>query len=976
MDMEQYTRNCRDTLQNAANLAVEEQHTQVGGLHLLISLLSGESLARNWLDSCGYAPEILLTQAREQMARLTRGSAPANNEIQADFELGSILQNAEQQSRQLGDHFVGNEHIVLSLAHLAHLPHPAHPAEPRHGEDSGALGLVALAGWDYRLLKNRLAEIREGRNSGAGREGGGTKEDSPNEAKEGLGAHILQRFCQDLSALAAGHKLDPVIGRGAEIRRCIQVLLRRTKNNPVLIGEPGVGKTAIVEGLAQRILDGDVPDSLQGKRVLALDMGALVAGAKYRGEFEERLKGLISELKNHAGQIILFIDELHTIMGAGAAEGSTDASNLLKPALARGELHCIGATTLNEYRQHIEKDSALERRFQPVLVHEPDEGATLAILRGLKERYELHHGVRIRDDALVAALHLSSRYIPHRFLPDKAIDLIDEAASRVKSELESQPLVLDQLDRSIAQKEMEICSIKSQGSRSKQLSSDEQTQLSALERELQSLREQRDGIYARWQKERGHMEELRSAKERIEILRQQLEEQQRSGHYEQASRIKYKELPEARQHLEQLEEHQQPTHPVGEAERVDPAQREEPREPRSKDSPPPNLLSEVSLLCEEVGEAEVAAVLSSWVGIPVERMLESERQRFLQLDRYLEQRVKGQRPAIEAVSQAIQRSKSGLSDPSRPLGCFLFLGPTGVGKTELAKALAEQLFAAPSASGTNQGAGPDPAAGSILSGAVSGNLIRLDMSEYGERHSTARLIGAPPGYIGYEQGGQLTERVRRQPYSLLLLDEMEKAHPEVLNTFLQVLDEGRLTDGQGRTVDFRNCVIIFTSNLGNEYLRAQNGRQEALAKAQALLQRSLKPEFLNRLDEIIYFNLLGPQEIRQIVRLQLAQVYQLLSQQHLQIEIGTRLESLLVEEGYSPDFGARPLKRLIQRFIYNPLARHLLTEKIPKGSLLRLELGGDATVYIQCSQLSKMGKANEPLELPLPGNRREAPPGS
>ena len=950
MNAEQYTQNCLETMQNAANMAAEQGHDRVGGLHLLVSLLSDDSLSQNLLETCGYSSwPVILTRAREQLSQLSQ-KVLEGNKIDADVQLNEILQNAAQQARKLGDSFVGNEHIVLALAGLAPKAR-TQPQSQRANVD--CLTLIHEAGWDHQKLKQALIQIRRGRSRDPGNKAtatmgnmgnmGRAMDDTTSAERAGQPNenHILKRFCQDFTALAAEHKLDPVIGRNDEIRRCVQVLLRRTKNNPVLIGEPGVGKTAIIEGLAQRVLSGDVPGTLKNKRVLALDMGSLVAGAKYRGEFEERLKAVIGELKAAEGRVILFIDELHTIMGAGAAEGSTDASNLLKPALARGELHCIGATTLNEYRQHIEKDSALERRFQPIVVREPDNNSALAILRGLKERYELHHGVRIRDDALVSAVKLSSRYIPQRFLPDKAIDLIDEAASRVKSELESQPLILDQLDRQIMQKEMEIYSLKSQNSK---LSPSEEEQLRTLQRELQSLREQRDGVYACWQKELKRMEKLRGAKERVETLRQELEECQRRGDLERASRIKYEDLPQARQQRKEAEAQLR--------------QQAQGRETDKRDG-------EAKLLREEVGEAEVAAVLSSWVGIPVERMLQSERQRFLLLDQHLCQRVKGQYQAVEAVSRAIQCSKSGLADPARPLGCFLFLGPTGVGKTELAKALAEELFATPQ-SGAEAGLTISP---ENYTGGTEGRhnpLIRIDMSEYNERHSTARLIGAPPGYVGYEQGGQLTERVRRQPYSIILLDEMEKAHAEVLNIFLQVLDEGRLTDGQGRTVDFRNCVIIFTSNFGSQQLLEESDWERAKMLVQQALYRSLKPEFLNRLDEIIYFNPLGSQEIRQIVRLQLDQVHRLAAEQHLQIEIGTRLESLLVKEGYSPEFGARPLKRLIQNYIYNSLAQHLLANHVNEGKLLRLELGQDGQIQIQCSQLESSSPVSQEAQLKLP----------
>ncbi|WGK69193.1 AAA family ATPase [Candidatus Haliotispira prima] len=987
--MEQYTQNCRDTLQVTANMAAEERHGQVGGLHLLVSLLSRDELSRNWLETCDYAFclswPVLLTQAREELAKLPH-VALEGDVIHSDVWLGQILQNAEQQARKLGDNFVGNEHLVLALADLA-----SKNEKNDNDEDPGSsncLGLIARAGWDYKLLKEELHTIRKGLDPGPGtsRVVTGASSDRPVASASALisGGDILERFCQDFTALAAVHKLDPVIGRNDEIRRCIQVLLSRTRNNPVLIGELGVGRTAVVKGLARHILAGDVPETLANKRILALDMGALVAGTKYRGEFEERLESVISELRTANGRIILFIDELHSTMGAAGAEGNADATSLLRLALSRGDLHCIGATTPNEYRRHIERDGILEGRFRPVSVCEPDSASALAMLRGLKVRYELYHGVRIRDDALAKAVELSVRYIPHRFLPEKALDLIDEAAGCVRSGLESKPLMLDRLDHCIVQKKMEIYSLRNQGGEEKQEdqgnkenqdslpsgpNQGDRGPLGILRRELQGLCEERDGIYARWRTERERMEEWRNAKENIETLRRELKECRRTRQYERASLIRCGELPLAWKHLRQIEnlssssvrqevkqnkaeqnKEQKPSHIQ---------MLEELRSPDLKLDRPENQSFadwKSPSLREEVGEAEVAAVLSDQIGIPVERMLQSERRHFLNLDRRLAQRIKGQDQAVEAVSCAIRRGKSGLADPLRPLGCFLFLGPTGVGKSELAKALAEEF---------SVGAVRERKEISPILATERGHhnaLIRIDMSEYGERHSIARLIGAPPGYVGYKQGGQLTERIRRQPYSVILLDEMEKAHPEVLNIFLQVLNEGRLNDSQGRTINFCNCILIFTSGLGSRELSEESDREDGIAQIQALLHSSLKSEFLDRLDDIIYFNRLGLREIRQIVRLQLAEVHRLLARQHLQVEIGTRLESFLVYEGYSPEFGVRPLRLAIQNYIHDSLARYLLAENIAEGSLLRLELGADAKVQIQCSQLNGPSPAGGGLQ--------------
>ncbi len=855
MDYDRFTIKAQEALQEASALAQKNDQTQVENEHLLLALLEQEDgIVAPIIERVGADPGDLAARARSLTASKPKVYGEGARLYFAPAA-SKALAKAEAEAEALKDEYVSTEHILLAIC----------------GAEGAAAELLKTAGVTKQAVLSALKAVR-----GNAR----VTDQNPEEKYQ-----VLDKYCRDLTALARAEKLDPVIGRDEEIRRVMQVLSRRTKNNPVLIGEPGVGKTAIAEGLARRIVAGDVPEGLKNKKLLALDIGALVAGAKFRGEFEERLKAVIHEVRAAAGRIILFIDELHTLVGAGAAEGATDASNLLKPALARGELRCVGATTLDEYRQHIEKDAALERRFQQVYCAEPSVEDTIAILRGLKERYEVHHGVRIKDEALVAATTLSNRYITSRFLPDKAIDLVDEAASRLKMELDSRPTELDKLERRLLQLSIEKQALQ----REEDPSSVERR--GKVEKEIAELSAQRDAMRTRWENEKQDIEVLRSLKQKIEELKVEEVRWEREGNLAKAAEVKHGLIPEAQRRLAEVS-----------------AKMEAKR-------------GEATLLREEVSEEDVAAVVSTWTGIPVSKMLSGELQKYLELEQVLERRVVGQDAAVEAVADAIRRNKAGLSDSARPLGSFLFLGPTGVGKTELAKTLADFLFNDEKA------------------------LTRIDMSEYGEKHTVSRLIGAPPGYVGYEQGGQLTEAVRRRPYSVLLFDEIEKAHAEVFNVFLQILDDGRLTDGQGRVVDFKNVIIIMTSNLGSDLILQAKNPEDIRGALMELLKSSFRPEFLNRIDETVIFNRLGRAEIGKIVDIQLERLAKRLAERKLRLEFSSEAKAFLAERGYDPLFGARPLKRAIQAELENPLAKAVIAGRFPEGSVVRVDRSGEALAF-------------------------------
>jgi ATP-dependent Clp protease ATP-binding subunit ClpB len=854
MEIEKYTERSKGFVQSAQGLALRSGHQRLAPEHLLKILLEDkEGLCANLIRAAGGEPQTVLSAVETELGKQPRVEGSGAGQVYLSPEIARVFDQAEQIAEKAGDSFVTVERLLLALAMAKETP---------------AGRALAAGGVTPQRLNAAIEDLRKGR-----------KADSAS-AEEGYDA--LKRYARDLTAVAREGKLDPVIGRDEEIRRTMQVLSRRTKNNPVLIGEPGVGKTAIVEGLALRVVNGDVPEGLKDKRLLALDLGAMVAGSKYRGEFEERLKAVLSEITAAAGEIVLFIDELHTLVGAGKAEGAMDASNMLKPALARGELHCIGATTLDEYRKNIEKDAALARRFQPVFVGEPSVGDTISILRGIKEKYELHHGVRITDSAIVAAATLSNRYITDRFLPDKAIDLMDEAASRLRMEVESKPEAIDELDRRIVQLKIEREALK------KESDSASRDRLERLVKELEELEERSAELTAQWRAEKDKLAGAQKLKEQLDQARAELDIVQRRGDWSRAGELTYGVIPELERKLKEVES--------AEAGRM---------------------------LEEAVTEEHIAAVVSRWTGIPVDKMLSGEREKLLNMEQNLRRRVVGQDEAITAVSNAIRRARAGLQDPNRPLGSFLFLGPTGVGKTELTRALAEFLFDDESA------------------------MVRIDMSEYMEKHSVARLIGAPPGYIGYDEGGSLTEAVRRRPYQVILFDEVEKAHPDVFNVLLQVLDDGRLTDGQGRTVDFRNTLIVLTSNLGSEALASlPEGADVERARAAVMeaVRAAFRPEFLNRLDEILLFRRLSRDDMKGIVTIQLERLKKLLADRKITLEVDSAASAWLANTGYDPVYGARPLKRVIQRELQNPLAQQILQGHIPDGSTVHVGAGDKGLV--------------------------------
>ncbi len=860
----QFTEKAWEAIVRTPEIAKQFQHQQIESEHLMRSLLEQEGLASSIFNKAGVNVQILRDRTHDFINRQPKVSGGSSGSVYLGRSLDTLLDRAEQYRKNFGDEYISIEHLVLAFA-----------KDDRFGKT-----LFQELGLNEQKLRTTIEQIR----------GSQKVTDQNPEGKY----ESLEKYGRDLTKLAREGKLDPVIGRDDEIRRTIQILSRRTKNNPVLIGEPGVGKTAIVEGLAQRIISGDVPESLRDRTLIALDMGALIAGAKYRGEFEERLKAVLKEVQEAQGHIILFIDEIHTVVGAGATQGAMDAGNLLKPLLARGELRCIGATTLDEYRKYIEKDAALERRFQQVYVDQPSIEDTISILRGLKERYELHHGVKISDNALVAAAVLSTRYISDRFLPDKAIDLVDEAAAKLKMEITSKPEELDEIDRKILQLEMERLSLQ------KETDSASKQRLERLEKELSDLKEQQSALNAQWQAEKEIIDQIQKLKEEIDRVNIEIQQAERDYDLNRAAELKYGKLTDLQRQLEAAEARLAETQTSGK-----------------------------SMLREEVTEADIAEIISKWTGIPVSKLVESEMQKLLHLEEELHKRVIGQDEAVTAVADAIQRSRAGLADPNRPIASFIFLGPTGVGKTELAKALAAYLFDTEEA------------------------MVRIDMSEYMEKHTVSRLIGAPPGYVGYDEGGQLTEAIRRRPYAVILFDEIEKAHPDVFNVMLQILDDGRLTDAQGHTVDFKNTVVIMTSNIGSQYILDVAGDdskyEEMRDRVMEAMRANFRPEFLNRIDEIIIFHSLQSQQLREIVKLQVQRLEQRLVERKLALKLSEEALDWLAQVGYDPVYGARPLKRAIQTELETPIAKAILRGEFHEGDTIYVGVENERLVFKRLS---------------------------